>query len=233
VTLSNSGNIGLTGATVTSPAVPVVTACPAVTLEPGQSAAGCSVSVASVPKDFEQGGMWFNVTAAATSRADNAAAAITGEATYYQTLVQSRKLAATFVADPASTSSAGMFGFDFVDRTASCQTCLTLLCSPSTVLCTRSVVGGTRWLSSIPRRVAARFVLVLQCCCCAAAAAAAETPVTLTLTVANAGNVKVAGVSVTSGAGLACDQADGALFDLAVGASNVCRYVFPAPDPCF
>lgn len=54
--------------------------------------------------------------------------------------------------------------------------------------------------------------------------ATAETPVTLTLTVTNAGNVKVAGVDVTSTVGLAC-QADGAAFDLGVGASKVCRYV--------
>jgi hypothetical protein len=53
--------------------------------------------------------MWLNVTAEATSRADIAAAAITSQAAYYQTLVQSRKLAASFVADPASISSAGIF----------------------------------------------------------------------------------------------------------------------------
>jgi hypothetical protein len=53
--------------------------------------------------------------------------------------------------------------------------------------------------------------------------AAADTPVVLTLTVTNAGNVKVVGVGVTSAVGLVC-QADGAAFDLAVGASNVCRY---------
>jgi hypothetical protein len=65
-------------------------------------------------------------------------------------------------------------------------------------------------------------VLILQCRRCAAAA---ETPVTLTLTVANTGNVKVSGVGVTRAVGLTCSEADGALFDLAVGASKVCRYV--------
>jgi hypothetical protein len=52
---------------------------------------------------------------------------------------------------------------------------------------------------------------------------AAETPVILTVTLTNTGNVKVAGVGVTSAVGLAC-QADGAPSDLAVGASQVCRY---------
>jgi hypothetical protein len=107
--LFNGGNVGLTGATIASPTALV--ACPAVTLEPGQSsAAGCSVNVASTPYDFEQGGMWLNVTAEATSRANTAAAAITAHAEHYQTLVQLRKLAATFVADPSTTSSAGMWG---------------------------------------------------------------------------------------------------------------------------
>lgn len=75
-------------------------------------------------------------------------------------------------------------------------------------------------------------MLVLPCCHCVALA---ETPVTLTLTVANAGNVKVSGITVTSAAGLACSVGDGASFGLAVGASDVCRYVLAvaAAGTCF
>ena len=109
--------MGLTGATIASPTAPV--ACPAVTLEPGQSsAAGCSASVASTPDDFEQGGMWLNVTAEATSRANTAAAAITAHAEHYQTLVQLRKLAASFVAEPGSISSAGKRGLHRTSTTS-------------------------------------------------------------------------------------------------------------------
>jgi hypothetical protein len=113
VTLSNSGNVGLTDATITSPTVPatVSTACPAVTLEPAETAAACTVNVAATPDDFEQGGMWFNVTAEATSRADTpAAGAVMAHAEHYQTLTQLRKLTASFVAEPPSVSSAGVLG---------------------------------------------------------------------------------------------------------------------------
>lgn len=57
------------------------------------------------------------------------------------------------------------------------------------------------------------------------AAALAGVPVTLTLTVTNAGNVKVSGLTVTSAVGLTCDGAADGVFDLAYGTSRQCRYL--------
>lgn len=108
VTLSNGGNIGLTGATTTigSSAGSSLAACPTVALQPGASAAGCNVGVTSTTDDFEQGGMWFNVTAEATSNADQAPAVTSAK--NYQTLVQWRKLKVALEAYPSTISSPGI-----------------------------------------------------------------------------------------------------------------------------
>jgi hypothetical protein len=85
------------------------------------------VSVASTPEDFEQGGMWLNITAEGASRADTTAAAVTAHAEHYQTLVQLRKLAATFVAEPGNITSAGVCGSWEVLGAVSvthCRTCV-------------------------------------------------------------------------------------------------------------
>jgi hypothetical protein len=44
----------------------------------------------------------------------------------------------------------------------------------------------------------------------------------LTLTITNAGNVKVTGITLQSGVGLTCTA--GADFEIAVGGSTTCRY---------
>jgi hypothetical protein len=101
--LVNAGNVGLTGAAITSPAVN----CPSQTLEPGMSAANCTVTVTSTHAEFEQGSMWLNMTAEAINRADNVTV-VTGHAEHLEQLTVVRQLTVTSVAEPSSMSSAGM-----------------------------------------------------------------------------------------------------------------------------
>jgi len=100
VHLANTGNVGLQQVSLDSP----TSVCATADLQPGAAPHSCQVLFASGADDFEQGFMWRNVSAHAQTKAN---VPVSGQTTQLVSLVASRRLSMTLLAEPIVVTRSG------------------------------------------------------------------------------------------------------------------------------